>query len=102
MEKLIITNCAADSRKHAGAPKRLQTPEAVAREIKESYEAGAAIAHIHGIPMKLESWEPLTNAVREACPEVLIQFGIAAMGLAGPPEDHPLETRYGLHRPGLA
>ena len=83
MEKLIITNCAADSRKHAGAPKRLQTPEAVAREIKESYEAGAAIAHIHGIPMKLESWEPLTNAVREACPEVLIQFGIAAMGLAG-------------------
>ena len=98
MEKLIITNCAADTRKHAGVPKRLQTPDAVAREIKESYEAGAAIAHIHGIPMKLESWEPLTNAVREACPEVLIQFGIAAMGLPGRPEDHPLKARYGFHR----
>ncbi len=83
MEKLIITNCAADSRKHPGVPKRLQTPEAVAREIRESYEAGAAIAHIHGTPMKLESWEPLTEAVREQTPEVLIQFGIAAMGLKG-------------------
>ncbi|MCY3823428.1 MAG: hypothetical protein OXG62_06115 [Nitrospinae bacterium] len=36
MEKLIITNCAADSRKHAGVPKRLQTPDAVAKEVKES------------------------------------------------------------------
>ena len=83
MEKLIITNCAADSRKHAGVPKRLQTPEAVAREVRESHAAGAAIAHVHGIPMRLESWEPLTEAVREACPEALIQFGIAAMGLPG-------------------
>lgn len=83
MEKLIITNCAADSRKHPGVPKRLQTPEAVATAIHESWEAGAAIAHIHGTPMKLESWEPLTKAVREKCPEVLIQFGIAAMGLKG-------------------
>ncbi|MBT5368427.1 MAG: hypothetical protein HOL05_10320, partial [Nitrospinaceae bacterium] len=56
MEKLIITNCAADSRKHEGVPKRLQTPDAVAKEIRNSYDAGAVIAHIHGIPMKLESW----------------------------------------------
>jgi 3-keto-5-aminohexanoate cleavage enzyme len=83
MEKLIITNCAADSRKHEGVPKRLQTPDAVAKEIRDSYDAGAVIAHIHGIPMKLESWEPLTNAVREVCPEAIIQFGIAAMGLKG-------------------
>ncbi len=33
--------------------------------------------------MQLDSWEPFTNAVREACPEILIQFGIAAMGLPG-------------------
>jgi len=83
MEKLIITNCAADSRKHEGVPKRLQTPETVSREIRESYDAGAVIAHIHGIPMKLESWAPLTEAVREICPEALIQFGIAAMGFKG-------------------
>lgn len=83
MDKLIITNCAADSRKHPGVPKRLQTPDAVATAARESWEAGAAIAHIHGIPMKLDSWEPLTKAVRERCPDVLVQFGIAAMGLKG-------------------
>jgi len=64
-------------------PKRLQTAESLASEIKASYDAGASIAHIHGIPMQLDSWEPFTNAVREACPEILIQFGIAAMGLPG-------------------
>ncbi len=83
MEKLIITNCAADSRKHEGVPKRLQTPGAVAAEVRDSFAAGAAVAHIHGTPMKLESWEPLTEAVREQAPEAIVQFGIAAMGLKG-------------------
>ena len=82
-KKLIITCCAADSRKHPGVPKRLQTPEAVGPAVRKSWEAGAAIAHLHGIPRNLPSWEPLTRAVRESCPEVLIQFGIAAMGLEG-------------------
>ena len=44
MEKLIITNCAADSRKHEGVPKRLRTPEAVAAEVRDSF---AAIAPAH-------------------------------------------------------
>ena len=83
MNKLVITNCATDSRKHPGVPKRLQTAEAIAAEVAASRKAGAAIAHIHGIPGRLETWEPFTKAIRERCPEVLIQFGIAAMGLEG-------------------
>jgi len=83
MKRLIITNCVADSRTHHGVQNRLQTPEAVARAVRQSWEAGAAIAHLHGIPRNLASWEPLNRAVRESCPEVLIQFGIGAMGLEG-------------------
>ena len=61
MEKLIITTCAADSRKHPGVPTRLQTPEAVAAEIRGSYEAGADIAPSGSVTSKVKLFSRLSG-----------------------------------------
>jgi 3-keto-5-aminohexanoate cleavage enzyme len=76
MEKLIITNCAADTSMHEGVPATLNDSSVLAAEVKKSAAAGAAIAHIHAPPNDYEAWANHTRAIRDEC-NVMIQYGIS-------------------------
>lgn len=72
------------------------TPEEMARSAKEAYDAGACIMHIHFRRQEpgmghLPSWDPqvasaICDAVRAACPGVLINMSTGVVGpdIAGP------------------
>ena len=90
MSKTIIT-CAlngvlTDPKQH-NVP---VTPEEMAKEAKAAYDAGAAMMHVHlrqQGPGKghLPSWEPavsreITQAIREACPGVIINHTTGVVG----------------------
>ena len=73
------------------------TPAQMARSAREAYDAGASIMHIHfrlqgeGLG-HLPSWEPdvahdITQAIREACPGVIIN---QSTGVVGPDVSGPL------------
>lgn len=68
------------------------TPAEIAASAKGAYEAGAAIVHLHlrdeqGLPTAdLDVARRTVEAVREACPEVVIQLSTGA-GLEVPYED---------------
>jgi uncharacterized protein (DUF849 family) len=47
MEKLLITNCAADTQMHSGVPKRFAVSETLGESVAAAWRAGACIAHIH-------------------------------------------------------
>jgi 3-keto-5-aminohexanoate cleavage enzyme len=76
MDKLIITNCAADTSMHEGVPARLGDSAVLAAEVEKSAAAGAAIAHIHAPPGDFEAWANHTRAIRDRC-NVMIQYGIS-------------------------
>ena len=70
-------------------PKRFPVPvtvEEMAQSCKEAYDAGASIMHLHFRDQRpgmgrMPSWDPdvaeaITNAVREACPDVIINIRI--------------------------
>ncbi len=73
------------------------TPEEMAQQAKEAYDAGASIMHVHvrdQTPGRgfLPSWEPdlvdeVCNAIRDACPEVIINL---STGVVGPNLDGPI------------
>lgn len=76
MEKLIITNCAADTSMHPGVPATLADSKVLADEVARSHAAGAAIAHIHAPPTDFDAWANHTRAIRDQC-DVMIQYGIS-------------------------
>lgn len=72
------------------------TPEEMAQSAKEAYDAGASVMHIHirnqtpGLG-HLPSWDPdiaaeVTDAIRDACPGVLMNLttGVVGDDLSGP------------------
>lgn len=96
MEKAILT-CAlngvlTDPRQHAVPV----TPAECAASAREAYDAGAAIIHIHFRQQgegrgHLPSWEPevavaVTDAIRQACPGVVINQTTGTVGkdISGP------------------
>ncbi len=96
MEKAILT-CAlngvlTDPRRHPVPV----TPAQMAASAKEAYDAGAAIMHIHFRAQEegmghIPSWDPevaqaCTQAIREACPDVIINQTTGVMGrdVSGP------------------
>ena len=76
MEKLIITNCAADTSMHEGVPATLGDSNVLAAEVEKGHAAGAAIAHIHAPPTDYDAWANHTKAIRDRC-DVMIQYGIS-------------------------
>ncbi len=81
MQPLILTAAitgAETSRKDQ--PNLPITPEEQARDAVACYEAGARVIHLHvreddGTPtQRLERFEASINAIREACPDVIIQI----------------------------
>ncbi|MBX3466173.1 MAG: 3-keto-5-aminohexanoate cleavage protein [Planctomycetes bacterium] len=73
------------------------TPEEMARSAREAFDAGAAIMHVHFRRQEpglghLPSWEPdvaaaITDAIRAACPGVIINM---TTGVIGPDVSGPL------------
>lgn len=72
------------------------TPEQMARSAREAFDAGASIMHVHFRSQKpgmghLPTWEPevaqaIAQAIRDACPGVILNFSTGVMGkdIAGP------------------
>jgi 3-keto-5-aminohexanoate cleavage enzyme len=66
------------------------TPEEMASSAKEAYDAGASIMHVHFRKQgpnqgRFPSWEPdlaeeIVQAIREACPQVIINMSTGVMG----------------------
>jgi len=80
MEKLIVTNCAADTSMHPGVPATLADSKVLAAEVEKSHAAGAAIAHIHAPPTDFDAWANHTRAIRDQC-DIMIQYGISTQNL---------------------
>jgi 3-keto-5-aminohexanoate cleavage enzyme len=76
MEKLIITNCAADTSMHPEVLARFADSKVLADSVEAGWKAGAAIAHIHAPPNDFGAWESHTRAIRDRC-DVVIQYGIS-------------------------
>src|SRR3972149_3578944 len=76
MNKLIITNCAADTSMHPVVPARFAKSEALAASVEPAWRAGATIVHIHAPPTDYRAWESHTKAIRDRC-DILIQYGIS-------------------------
>lgn len=76
MDKLIITNCAADCSMYPEVKPVIEQSDALAAAVEAAYQAGAAIAHIHAPPAGYALWTSHTRAIRERC-GVLIQYGIS-------------------------
>lgn len=91
-DKLIITVAPTDGFTYSSAdfPAVPDTVEDIARETGRAYDAGAAIAHLHGpwnapqggVPsLDTEGWAKMGRLVRERCPDVVVQFGVAGAPL---------------------
>jgi 3-keto-5-aminohexanoate cleavage enzyme len=80
MEKLIVTNCAADTSMHPGVPATLADSKVLATEVEKSHAAGAAIAHIHAPPNDFDAWANHTRAIRDRC-DIMVQYGISTQSL---------------------
>lgn len=76
MEKLIITNCAADTSMHAEVPARFADSNVLADSVEAAWKAGAVIAHIHAPPNHFKAWETHTKAIRDRC-DIMLQYGIS-------------------------
>lgn len=96
MEKLIITACicgAEVTKEHN--PAVPYTVEEIQREAKGAYDAGASIIHLHvrnddGTPtQKKERFEACIKAIREVCPDAIIQPSTG--GAVGMSDDERLE-----------
>jgi 3-keto-5-aminohexanoate cleavage enzyme len=72
------------------------TPEQMAREARDSFNAGASVMHVHLRDQRdgmghLPSWDPqvaqaITDAIRAACPGVIINLttGVVGKDVSGP------------------
>lgn len=99
MEKLIITAaiCGAEVTKEHN-PHVPYTVEEIRNEAKKAYEAGASIIHLHvreddGTPTQSkERYEACMKAIREVCPDVIIQPSTGgAVGMSADERLQPLE-----------
>lgn len=96
MEKVIITAaiCGAEVTKEHN-PSVPYTVKEIAEEAKRSYDAGAAIIHLHvreddGTPTQsADRFKPCMDAIREVCPDVIIQPSTG--GAAGMTNDDRLQ-----------
>eukprot|EP00943_MAST-04B_sp_MAST-4B-sp1_P004140 g4140.t1 len=71
------------------------TPDEMATAASEAYDAGASIVHIHFRDQRpgkghLPSWEPkdakaISDAIRQACPDILINFTTGTIGTGTSP-----------------
>ena len=80
MDKLIITNCAADTSMHPGVPQRLNDSTVLGAEVKAAWRAGASIVHIHAPPDDFKAWTNHTAAIRSRC-DILVQYGISTQNV---------------------
>ena len=80
MEKLIITNCAADTMMHPGVPQRLADSNVLGVSVQKAAEAGASIVHIHAPQGDFAAWAAHTKAIRDRC-NILIQYGISTQNV---------------------
>lgn len=80
MEKLIITNCAADTQMHAGVPKRFANSKVLAESVEGAWRKGASIVHIHAPAPDYEAWASHTRAIRDRC-GIMIQYGISTQNV---------------------
>ena len=93
MEKLIITAaiCGAEVTKEQN-PAVPYTIEEMVREAKSAFDAGAAIIHVHvrwddGTPTQdKERFRVIMDAIREACPGVILIRSSGVMPVAPPVE----------------
>ncbi len=76
VEKLIITNCAADTSMHPEVPARFADSRVLADSVEAAWKAGAAIAHIHAPATDFDAWGSHTRAIRDRC-GVIVQYGIS-------------------------
>ena len=76
MEKLIITNCAADCSMYPEWVNRFHRSDTLAQSVEAAWRAGAAIAHIHAPPADYSAWASHTRAIRDRC-GIAIQYGIS-------------------------
>jgi 3-keto-5-aminohexanoate cleavage enzyme len=99
MEKLIITAaiCGAEVTKEHN-PNVPYTVEEIREEARKAYEAGASIIHLHvreddGTPTQSKKrYEECINAIREVCPDVIIQPSTGgAVGMSADERLQPLE-----------
>jgi len=98
MSKKVVITCALTG--VLTDPKKFEvpvTPEQMAKSARSAYDAGASVMHIHFRKQEegkqhLPSWEPelaheIVEAVREACPGVVVN---QSTGVIGPDIEGPL------------
>jgi 3-keto-5-aminohexanoate cleavage enzyme len=79
-----LSGVAADKRHCPAIP---YTPEEYADEARRAHEAGATVVHLHarypdGRPShRVEEYEAITEAIRDAVPELIINFSTGAIGV---------------------
>jgi 3-keto-5-aminohexanoate cleavage enzyme len=71
------------------------TPDEMATAASEAYDAGASVVHVHFRDQRpgkghLPSWEPkdakaISDAIREACPDILVNFTTGTIGTGTSP-----------------
>ena len=76
------------------------TPEEMATQAKDAFDAGATVAHIHFRNQHPDkghepSWDPevataISDAIRSAAPELLLNFTTGTLGVKGPMGGGPL------------
>lgn len=81
-EKLIIT-CASTGGLHGKESNSIlpEQPEEIAEAMKEAFDAGATVAHLHArekdgqVTGDLSIYREIITGIRELCPEMIIQVG---------------------------
>lgn len=79
-----ISGVVANKQQHPAIP---YTPEEYAKEAKDAVDAGASMIHIHartpdGAPsFEIEDYRNITEAIRAACGDVVINFSTGAVGI---------------------
>lgn len=74
------------------------TPQEIAAEGKRAVEAGASILHIHarqdsGLPAyDVNTYQRIHDAVRQLCPDVIINFSTGAIGISREERIHHIPT----------
>jgi uncharacterized protein (DUF849 family) len=80
-----ISGVVANKNQHPAIP---YTPEEYAKEAKDAVDAGASMIHIHarkpdGTPsFEIEDYRNITEAIRAACGDVVINFSTGAVGIS--------------------
>ena len=57
MEKLMVTNCAADTQMYPGVPKRFDDSETLAESVGAGWRERACIAHFYFVTLSRSKYE---------------------------------------------